>query len=62
MSGSSPSSSSHSSGSPALATVKAEPVEMPLGCGALVINEGGHGPSPASSRLVKPKTEPGLLQ
>ena len=57
--------SSHSSGSPALVSVKAEPVETPLGRrtrgAALVINEGGGAYSSApNSRLVKPKTEPGL--
>lgn len=63
-SASSSSSGSRSSGSPALLPVKPEPRETPLGRrtrgGALVINEGGV-PSPPSSRLVKPKTEPALL-
>ena len=57
-------SGSLSSGSPALRPVKPEPQETPLGrrtrSGALVINEGGR-PSPRSLRLVRPKTEPGLL-
>jgi hypothetical protein len=57
-------SSSHSSGSPALLSVKAEPVETPLGRrtrgAALVINEGGRATSAPTSRLVKLKTEPGL--
>ena len=57
-------SGSPSSGSPALRPVKPEPQETPLGrrtrSGALVINEGGR-PSPRSYRLVRPKTELGLL-
>ncbi|KAE8769962.1 Protein kinase APK1A, chloroplastic [Hordeum vulgare] len=53
-------SRSRSSGSPALLPVKPEPQETPLGhhtrsCG-IITNEPG-----ASSRLVKPKTELGLL-
>ncbi|XP_044416298.1 uncharacterized protein [Triticum aestivum] len=56
---------SHSSGSPALANVKAEPVETPLGWrtrgGALVINKDGRGPSALSSCLVKLKIETGLI-
>ena len=57
-------SSSSGSGSPALRPVKPEPQETPLGrrtrSAALVINEGDR-PSPRSLRLVRPKTEPGLL-
>ncbi|XBI59385.1 hypothetical protein VPH35_040463 [Triticum aestivum] len=57
-------SGSLSSGSPTLCPVNPEQQEMPLGrrsrSGALVFNEGGR-PSPSSSRLVRPKTEPGLL-
>ena len=53
-----------SSGSLALRPVKPEPQETPLGhrtrSGAIVIDEGGR-PSPRSLRLVRPKTEPGLL-
>ena len=60
-------SSSHSSGTPALLGVKAEPAaESPLGrhtrSAGIVINEGGRRASPSSAppRFVKPKTEPGL--
>ncbi|XBH66987.1 hypothetical protein VPH35_095438 [Triticum aestivum] len=59
-------SSSHSSGSPALLGVKAEPAaETPLGQrtrnAGIVINEGGRrASSSAPPRFVKPKTEPGL--
>ncbi|XBH90574.1 hypothetical protein VPH35_082194 [Triticum aestivum] len=60
-------SSSHSSGSPALLGVKAEPAaEMPIGrrtrSVGVGINEGGRR-APSSSappRFVKPKMEPGL--
>jgi hypothetical protein len=54
---------SHSSGSPALFSVKAEPVETPLGrrtrSAGIVINEG-RASSSAPPHLVKTKTEPGL--
>uniref|UniRef100_A0A3B6INH3 Uncharacterized protein n=1 Tax=Triticum aestivum TaxID=4565 RepID=A0A3B6INH3_WHEAT len=60
-------SSSHSSGTPALLGVKAEPAaESPLGrrtrSAGIVINEGGRRASSswAPPRFVKPKTEPGL--
>ena len=60
-------SSSHSSGTPALLGVKAEPAaESPLGrrtrSAGIVINEGGRRASSSSAppRFVKPKTEPGL--
>ena len=60
-------SSSHSSGTPALLGVKAEPAaESPLGRRTriigIVINEGGRRASSLSAppRFVKPKTEPGL--
>ena len=57
------SSSSHSSGSPTLYNIKAEPTETPLGrcsrSASIVINEGGCASS-APPRLVKPKMEPGL--
>ncbi|XBI13874.1 hypothetical protein VPH35_140549 [Triticum aestivum] len=58
--------SSHSSGSPALLGVKAEPAaETPLGrrtrSAGIVINEGGRrASSSAPPRFVKPKMEPGL--
>lgn len=58
------SSSSHSSGTPTLFSVKAEPAETPLDrrtrSAGIVINEGGHASSSEPPRLVKPKTEPGL--
>ncbi|KAE8793850.1 SEC12-like protein 2 [Hordeum vulgare] len=58
---SSPSGSgSRSSGSPAFLPVKPEPQETPLGrcthSAGIVVNEPG-----ASSHIIKPKTEPGLL-
>ena len=60
-------SSSHSSGTPALLGVKAEPAaESPLGrrtrSADIVINEGGRRASSSSAPpcFVKPKTEPGL--
>ena len=60
-------SSSHSSGTPALLGVKAEPAaETPLGrrtrSAGIVINEGGRRASSSAPppRFVKPKTEPGL--
>ncbi|XBI77971.1 hypothetical protein VPH35_087746 [Triticum aestivum] len=60
-------SSSHSSGTPALLGVKAEPAaESPLGRrtrnAGIVINEGGRRASSSSAppRFVKPKTEPRL--
>ena len=57
-------SSSSSSGSPELFSVKAEPAETLLGwrtrSAGIVINEGGHASSSAPPRFVKPKTEPGL--
>ncbi|KAF6997207.1 hypothetical protein CFC21_013454 [Triticum aestivum] len=65
-SSSSSQSSSHSSGSPALLGVKAEPAaETPLGrrtrSAGIVINEGGRrASSSAPPCFVKPKTEPGL--
>uniref|UniRef100_N1R4K6 Uncharacterized protein n=1 Tax=Aegilops tauschii TaxID=37682 RepID=N1R4K6_AEGTA len=52
-------SGSLSSGSLARRPIKPKPQEMPLGR-LLIINKGGR-PSPSSSRLVRPKTEPGLL-
>ncbi|KAI5001391.1 hypothetical protein ZWY2020_026041 [Hordeum vulgare] len=59
-SSSSSGSRSRSSGSPAFLPVKPKPEKTPLGrrtrSGGIVINERG-----ASSRLVKPKTEPTLL-
>lgn len=57
-------SGSLSSGSPSLRPVKTEPQDTPLRRrtrGALVINEGGRGPYPPSSRHVRPKTMAGLL-
>ena len=58
------SSSSHSSGSPALFSVKDKPAETPLRrctrSAGIVINEGGRASSSAPPRFVKPKTEPGL--
>ena len=59
-------SSFHSSGSPALLGVKAEPdTETPLGRrtrnAGIIINKGGRrASSSAPPRFIKPKTEPGL--